>query len=73
MTSSTKHRPGSVRVAPQTYSSSPSRHTPRWIPGRSTAGASRASDPGRSLSLRSKYSGPRTRSGGTNASEIAGA
>ncbi len=54
-----------ARVVPQTLSSPVDvRHTPRWMPGRSTAGASFASPVAVSDSGRSKRSGCRVRSGG---------
>jgi hypothetical protein len=61
-----------VRVVPQTWSSPSTRQTPRWIPGRSTAGATRTSAIGSSGSGRANIIGSRARSGASSASEIFG-
>ena len=72
-TSRTKQSAGSVRVVPHTQSAPPlSRHTPRWMPGCLTAGASRASASGASARWGSKVSGRTARAGGRKASEIVG-
>jgi hypothetical protein len=57
-TSSTRHSDGMPRVVPQTPSSPPLiLATPRWMPGRSTAGATRVSAAAESGSGRSSVSG----------------
>ena len=71
-TSSTMQYGGSVRVVPQTVSTPSTGDTPRWIPGRSTAGATFASAAGESGSGRPKCMGCGTPAGDTSASEMVG-
>jgi hypothetical protein len=71
-TSTTMQKVGTARVVPHTRSSPPTRQTPRWMPGRSTAGASRASDRGPSGSGSLSSIGQTARSGGRKAREISG-
>ena len=56
-TSTTRQNAGTSRVVPQTKNSSPLRHTPRWMPGRSTAGATFDSTAGASGSRAANSSG----------------
>jgi hypothetical protein len=63
---------GSVRVVPHTDSTPSSAETPRWIPGRSTAGATFASVAGDIGRRVAKSIGCGTAAGETSASEIVG-
>ena len=71
-TSSTMQKGGSVRVPPHTDRTPSCGNTPRWMPGRSTAGATFASASGESGSRRPNIIGCGTDWGATSASEIVG-
>src|ERR1700743_870666 len=71
-TSNTKQKPGISCVVPHMYISSSSCHTPRWMPERSTAGASLINASGVSDRRCSNIKGFLVLSGGRNANDILG-